>query len=81
MDGATVYIGKNAPESGFEILKGEVTHELFTHGLGWGFHSIDGQDISNTPVWDSDISTNEKNSKIIYLKLEGNTNLNNYQLE
>lgn len=79
---ATVYILNVATtENWFEILKGEITHELFTHGLGWTVHSSDSQDISNTPVWDSDISTNEKNAKEVYLKLEGNTNLNKYELD
>lgn len=78
---ATVYITNGAPISAFERLKGDVTHELFTHGLGWSYHSEDSQDISNTPVWDSDISTNEKNAKKIELKLQGGTNLENYQIE
>lgn len=83
IDTATVYITNAAPnnENDFEILKGEITHELFTHGLGWPYHSLDGQDISNTPVWDSDISTNEKNAMEIFLKFQGGTNMDNYQLE
>lgn len=83
IDTATVYINKNAlnTNSWFEILKGEITHELFTHGLGWSGHSEDSQDVSNTPVWDSDITTNEKNAKQLELKLQGGTKLKNYEIE
>lgn len=82
IDNATVYILNAATNSSwFEILKGEITHELFTHGLGWSYHSLDSQDISNTPVWDSDITQNEKNAMEIFLKLQGGTKLNNYQIE
>lgn len=79
---ATVYILNAATNSSwFEILKGEITHELFTHGLGWLKHSIDSQDISNTPVWDSDITQNEKNAMEVFLKLQGGTNMKNYEIE
>lgn len=82
IDNVTVYILNAATNSSwFEILKGDITHELFTHGLGWPYHSLDSQDISNTPVWDSDITQNKKNAMEIFLKLQGGTKLNNYQIE
>ncbi len=81
IDTATIYINKNSTVNGFEILKGDVTHELFTHGLGFRKHSDDPQDVSSTPVWDSDITTNEKNAIEINIKLKTNTDLDNYQAE
>lgn len=78
---AIVYITNAAPASSFEQLKGVMVHELFTHGLGWSYHSLDSQDISSIPVFDSDITKNEENAKEVYLKLQGGTNLENYQPE
>ncbi len=78
---AIVYIANDLWESNFEILKGIIVHELFTHGLGWKYHSQDSQDISSVPVWDSNITTNERNAKEVNLKLDAGTDLNKYQID
>lgn len=79
--GAKIYIKNNIPTNEFEWLKGEIVHELFTHVLGWVYHSQDPSDISYSPAYDSNITTNEKNAKNIYLKLSGNTDLLKYEID
>lgn len=80
---ATVYIWNYAQENELAALKEIIIHELFTHGLGWVYHSKDSQDISSdlTSQVDTTISQNEKNSKEIYLKLSGGTNLSNHKID
>lgn len=80
---ATIYIRNNAPQSELESLKGTIIHEIFTHGLGWNYHSEDSRDISFIPNHyriDQKISENEKNSKEIYLKLHGGTDLSKHEI-
>ena len=85
IDTAIVYIRNDIWESNFEWLKGIITHELFTHGLGWIYHSQDNQDISGVPNHpserNSNITTNERNAKEINLKLNTGTDLNNYLID
>lgn len=78
---AIVYIGNRMSEDELEWLKGEIVHELFCHGLGWIYHSLDNQDVSYAPAFVPIITTNEKNAKIINLKLNAGTDLNNYLID
>ncbi|MFH1770179.1 MAG: PKD domain-containing protein [archaeon] len=81
IDDATVFIWNSASENSFERLKGEIKHEIFTHGLGWPYHSEDSQDLSSVPVYDSETTQNELKAKEVFLKLQGGTNIENYQIE
>lgn len=78
---ATVYIKNNITNDDFEWLKRTTTHELFTHGLGWTYHSQDSQDVSYAPAYDSNITTNEKNAKEVNLKLNAGTDLTKYEID
>lgn len=80
---ATVHIRNNSPENELEELTETIIHELFTHGLGWFYHSQDSQDISSnsTSQRDGTISQNEKNAKEINLKLNAGTDLTKYEVD
>lgn len=78
---AIIYISNGAPESAFEILKGEMKHELLGHGTGFYGHSLDSQDLTSVPVWDSNTTQNELIGIETNIKLKTNTNLDNYQPE
>lgn len=83
IENATIYIRNNSPENELDELTETITHEKFCHGLGWIYHSNDSRDISSnsTNQRDGTISKNEKNSKEIYLKLHGGTDLNKYETD
>lgn len=83
IENAKIYIRNNSPENELDELTETITHEKFCHGLGWIYHSNDSRDISSnsTNQRDGTISKNEKNSKEIYLKLSGGTNLSNHKID